>query len=112
MDGIIELDDEVAAAAVDDVLHLRPVVVHRRDLIFAHDHDLFGLGLGVTLRLLLVAVARGDEQQTDLGKIALTEISDVPAEHIVADLIAFMSLRRPVLRRPECKRRQGDFSFL
>ncbi|MNP73004.1 hypothetical protein D3C76_1696550 [compost metagenome] len=41
--GVPQLDNEVAAAAVDDVLAFAPVKVQRRHLALTHMHDLLGI---------------------------------------------------------------------
>ncbi|SRN32520.1 Uncharacterised protein [Shigella flexneri] len=41
--GIPQFNNQIAAAAIDDVLTLTPVKMHWRDLRIAHMHDLLGV---------------------------------------------------------------------
>ena len=103
---IVDLDEQVAAAAVDDVLHLAPMEVIGRDLPFLDDQQLLGVGLHVLHLVIEVAVAEREHEEPDLLVVARTEVRDVPAEHVVADLVVVVSLRRPVRRTPVRERRQ------
>ena len=86
-----------ATTAHDDVFHLVPVEMHRRDLTGHAHHDLLGVYLGI-LRVLHIAVAQGDEGQALVLEVTLSVIGDVPAEHVVANLIPFMVLLGPLFR--------------
>jgi len=77
--GLVQLDHQVSAAAVDDILGLKPMKVHGSDLIFLDDHQLFRIGLGIFLGLLLIAVAGSDEEKTHLRKVAAAFLSLVLA---------------------------------
>ena len=59
--------------------------MHGRLLAFADDHHL--LGVALALRLALVAVAHGEQDQAPPRKIAGTEVGDVPAHLMVAQIL-------------------------
>jgi len=95
--SVVQVEDSGAAAAHDDILHLVPVEMHRGDLSGHAHHDLLGVYLGV-LRVLHVAVAQGDERQPLVFEVAFAVVGDVPAEHVVADLVPLMVFVGPFLR--------------
>lgn len=103
--GIVALEHQRAAAAVDDVLHLLPVEMVGRDLSLLGDEQLLRIGLDVP-GIIEVAVAQGDHQQADLVEIAAAEVGDVPAEHVVLDLVVLAVLALPVLHGPGDEGRQ------
>ncbi|MNC45103.1 hypothetical protein D3C75_940490 [compost metagenome] len=45
--GIPQFDNQIAAAAIDNVLAFAPVKMHRRDLAVANMHYFFGITLGI-----------------------------------------------------------------
>ena len=81
-----QLEHELAAAAVDDVLGLHHMPVHRRQLVLARDHDLFGVEHARAARQILgAAVAHGEQEQAEFVELALAVVGDVPAEARVED---------------------------
>ena len=62
----------------------------RRILRFLNEQKLFGIGLLVLVRHLLISVSKRYQRETDLLKVAQTVISDVPAQHVVSYLIVWM----------------------
>jgi len=75
------------------------------DLLFAHDHDLFGIVFSAGFpEISLQAVADGEEKEADRGEIVAAEIGDVPAELMRDDLTAFRSFQAPCVGRPVGKR--------
>ncbi len=106
--GVVALDNQRAAAAIDDVLHLLPVEVIGRHLIFFRNQQLFGIGLFI-LGVVEVAVAQGDHQQAALVEIAAAKVGDVPTEHVFLDLVVFAVLVLPFVHGPGDEGRQGKF---
>ena len=104
--AVVDADEHVAAAAVDDVLGLVPVEMVRGILAFLHVEQLFRIDLRILVLHGAIAVADGDEREADLVEITETVVRDVPAEHAVADLIVFVSDGLPLFRRKIAERRQ------
>ena len=97
--AVVDADEHVAAAAVDDVLGLVPVEMVRGILAFLHVEQLFRIDLRILVRHGTISVANRDKRKTEVVKVALTIIRDIPAEHTVAHFIVFMALRLPLLGR-------------
>ena len=95
--GLPHLLAESAASAVDDILGLEPMEMGGGLLAYADCHYLLAIGLAAFAD---IAVADGDEGQADLFEISAAEIGDVPAEAVLTDFIALMSLFGPVFRSP------------
>lgn len=95
-----QFDDQVGAAAVDDVLGLDVVPVHRRELVLARDHDLLGIEHALALgQVAQRAVAGGEQEQAHLVEAALAVVGDVPAHAAVTDhrgLVGADLLGRPI----------------
>ena len=75
--GIVKLDDEVAATAIDDVLHLRPMEVHRRLLKLVHYHNLLSLR---SLIDTILAVSDGEEEEAhdlNLEDLSVSELKEL-----------------------------------
>src|SRR5581483_1117375 len=77
---VMEFDDQVAAAAHDDVLHLHLVKMERRLLVLADHEEL--LGVRLLVGNALAAVADTEDDEAALGEAARAEIGDIPA-HLV-----------------------------
>ena len=105
--AVVDLADQGAAGAADDVLLLDRMAMHRRALALADDHRLFAID-GAAIGRRSAAVAKGERGEADAGEIAGGEIGDVPAELAGADLVAFLALAPPFLGRPEGERRQME----
>ena len=97
--GVVHANQHIAAAPVDDVLHLVPVEVDRGSLPFADDHDLFAVGFAVACR---IAVADREEGEPLFGEAPLAEVGHVPSQGVVADLAALVAAFFPLLRRAGC----------
>ena len=65
--GIIELDDEVSATSVDDVLHLAPMEMHRCFLQLLDYHNLLGIRFLVDT---ILAIPDGEEEEATTLEIA------------------------------------------
>ncbi len=104
--AVVDADEHVAAAAVDDVLGLVPVEMVRGILAFLHVEQLFRIDLRILVLHGAIAVADGDEREANLVEITETVVRDVPAEHAVAHLIVFVSDGLPLFRRKIAERRQ------
>ena len=62
------------------ILGLDGMAVHRRQLVFPRDHDLFGIEHAAALReVVRIAVARGEEKQAGGGEIAAAIIGHLRA---------------------------------
>ena len=105
--GIVEFDDEIAAATVDDVLHLRPVEVHRRLLTFLDNHDFLGVRFLVNA---VPAVADGEEEEAAAQEVAGAEVGDVPAEHAFRNVPSLVLICLPVGKPPFCPFRQEELT--
>ena len=95
---VVKLEDDVTAAAVDNVFHLVPVVVVRAVLAVQNHADLLRVALCVLVHMY-VAVADGDQREALFVIVAVAEVGNVPAESVVSDLIVLMALALPILRR-------------
>ena len=104
--AVVDADEHVAAAAVDDVLGLVPVEMVRGILAFLHVEQLFRIDLRILVLHGAIAVADGDEREANLVEITETVVRDVPAEHAVAHLVVFVALGLPLLGRKIAERRQ------
>ena len=104
--AFIDANEDVAAAAVDDVLGLVPMEVVRGILPLLHIEQLLSVDLRILVLHGTIAVADRNERHTDLVKVAETVIGDVPAEHTVAHLVVFMPLGLPFFGREVAERRQ------
>ena len=84
-----------------------------RELLSGIHHQVF---LSILLRVLftaqLVAVPDRKQHEPLLIEPAQPAVGHIPAEHIVADLIVFMALCLPVLRRPRAERGKVTVLFL
>ena len=77
----VDLHDQFAAAAVDDVLGLMPVGVQRRLLPEAGEHQLLRVGLAAAgVALGEGPVADGQQAQPARGEVAAAVVGDVPAD--------------------------------
>ncbi len=98
--GVVELADEEAGTAVDDVLGFLEVEVPGGDLVFADDEEFFGVdfligGVGG------FAVAEGEEEEAEGFEVAAAEVSDIPAEGAGANFMGFGSDVFPMVGGPE-----------
>ena len=93
--GVVHGEVDVIAAAVDQVFHLGVVVVHGGNLTGVTHDELFGVSLGV-LGVVDVAVTDGDQSQTQMLEVAFAVVGHVPAQHVVTDLIIFVTLGFPL----------------
>ena len=104
--GVIELEREHAAAAVDDILGFHDMAVHRRELVLARDHDLLGITHAAAApEILLRTVADGEQEEAHLVEAPLAVVGDVPAEASADDAADQRALVDHLLRRPVCKGR-------
>ncbi len=104
--GVVDPDEAHAAAPVDDVLGLEPVEVVGRVLTLLQVQELFGVDHGIFVGHGPVAVADGDEAQSQLVEVVLAVVGDVPAQLAVPDLIVLVALGLPFLRREVAEGRQ------
>ena len=96
--AVIQLDHEIPATAVDDVLRLAEMKVHRAVLILFGNEDLFRVGFGA-VRVAEFAVADGEQEKADFAEVASAVVGNVPAQHTLANFVEFVSLLLPRLRR-------------
>ena len=95
--GVVNPDENVSAAPVDNILSLIPVEVVGGVLALLQVQQLLGIDLGILFRHNLAAVADGDQRETQLVKFALAVVGDVPAQTAVTDLVVLMALGFPFL---------------
>jgi len=96
--AVVYADEAVAAAAVDDVLSFEPVEVIRGHLALFQIQQLLRVDLRIFFRLRAAAVADGDKREPEFVKVTEAVISNIPAEHTVADFIVLVTLFLPLLR--------------
>ncbi len=106
--GGVETDHQPTAAAVDDVLGLAPVVVHRRHLIDAGDHRLLGVGPRARSGAVGGAVSEGEQEQAELIEPFLPEIGHVPSQAPIENLANPLRVLRPRVGSPMGERREEE----
>ena len=104
--AVVYADEAVAAAAVDDVLSFEPVEVIRGHLALFQIQQLLRVDLRIFFRLRAAAVADGDKREPEFVKVTEAVISNIPAEHTVADFIVLVTLFLPLLRGKIAERRR------
>jgi len=109
--GIIDLHEEVAAAAVDYVFHFRAVEMHRCDLFLLDDEDFFSIYF-IVVGVVVVAVSQSKNGESEFVEIGAAEVGDVPAELIVSDLVVFWACGGPLVGRHEGERRKKEIALL
>ena len=77
--GVIDPDQYIAAASVDDILGLEPMEMVRRILAFFQVQQLFRINLGILVGHLLMTVADRNERESHLVKVTHTVVGDIPA---------------------------------
>src|SRR5215469_1510756 len=110
--AVVDAAQEIAAGSADDVLGLSQVMMHRRMLILTYDQDLLCIPFSGIGSPLMMSIANGKHHQPDLLEAARTEISDVPSQLAVPDLIALRALLHPFAGRPIRERRQPDLMLV
>ena len=106
---VVDADQNIAAAAIDNVLGLVPMEMIWGILSLFHIEQLFGVDLRILVLHRTIAVADRDERHADLVKVAETVVRNVPTKHTVADFVVFMplvTLFLPLLRGKIAERRQ------
>ena len=103
---VVYANQDVRAAAVDDVLSFEPVEVIRGHLALFQIQQLLRVDLRIFFRLRAAAVADGDKREPEFVKVTEAVISNIPAEHTVADFVVFMPLGFPLFGREIAERRQ------
>ena len=93
--GIVNTDQDVAAAPVDDVLGLVPMEMIGRILALLQVQELLRIDLGIFLLHLLMAVPDGNQGEAHLLKIAHAVVGDVPAQAAIPDFVIFVALGFP-----------------
>lgn len=111
-EGVIDADQEIAAALVDDVFHLEPVKMIRRILPFLNEKELLGIGLRIFILGIEIAVAERDKRETDLAEITQAVVRNIPSEHVVPDLVILMAFCLPLFGSEIAKRRQADLKII
>ena len=107
--GHEELQHQLAAAAIDDVLRLEVVAVHRADLVAARDHDLLGIELAAPLgQVAHQAVAHREQEQAELAELAAAVVGDVPAETRLQDSACLAAALAKLLDAPIGEGRQQE----
>ena len=108
---VVYANQDVRAAAVDDVLSFEPVEVIRGHLALFQIQQLLRVDLRIFFRLRAAAVADGDKREPEFVKVTEAVISNIPAEHTVADFIVLVTLFLPLLRGKIAERRQIALVF-
>ena len=108
---VVYANQDVRAAAVDDVLSFEPVEVIRGHLALFQIQQLLRVDLRIFFRLRAAAVADGDKREPEFVKVTVAVISNIPAEHTVADFIVLVTLFLPLLRGKIAERRQIALVF-
>ena len=73
-------------------------------LAFIDHQKLFRIGLRISV-VFCISVPDSDQGKTDLVKFTQSIICNIPSQHVVADLVIFVILCLPLLRRPAAERR-------
>ena len=108
---VVYANQDVRAAAVDDVLSFEPVEVIRGHLALFQIQQLLRVDLRIFFRLRAAAVADGDKREPEFVKVTEAVISNIPAEHTGADFIVLVTLFLPLLRGKIAERRQIALVF-
>ena len=108
---VVYANQDVRAAAVDDVLSFEPVEVIRGHLALFQIQQLLRVDLRIFFRLRAAAVADGDKREPEFVKVTEAVISNIPAEHTVADFIVLVTRFLPLLRDKIAERRQIALVF-
>ncbi|MNP39882.1 hypothetical protein D3C76_1334720 [compost metagenome] len=87
----MQLDDQVATTAIDDVFPLAPVEMHRRHLCFAAMHDFLRIAFGIRLTAGRT-VSQREQRQPLVSKILAAERRDVPAQLQVEYLLPRLTI--------------------
>ena len=82
--------------------------MNRRRLTRIHRQQLLRVALRVLVRHRQIAVADREKAEAAAPEIPQTEVRDIPAQLVVADLIVSVSPVRPLLRRPFAERREME----
>ena len=98
-----DFDLQITTPAIDDILGLIVMVMHRRIHIIPHVDILLCIYLRV-LWIVLIPIPKGNQRKPALVEVSEAEIRDIPSKHVVTDLIVLMILAFPVLR---CKAAEG-----
>ena len=110
--AVVDTDEDIAAAAVDDILSLIPVEMVGGVLTFFQEQQLLGVDLGVLVRHSAVAVADSDQGEAEFIKVAQTVVGNIPAQHALADFVILMALLLPLGWGEMAERRQGKLIFV
>lgn len=102
---LVNRDDQISSAPVNDILALFPVKMHRRPLAFLEHNQLLRVNLLVPV-IILISISQGNQGKSHLLPVSHAEIRDIPAQHIIPDFIVLMALLFPVLPGPGAERRQ------
>ena len=85
--------------------------VIRGHLALFQIQQLLRVDLRIFFRLRAAAVADGDKREPEFVKVTEAVISNIPAEHTVADFIVLVTLFLPLLRGKIAERRQIALVF-
>ena len=96
--GIVYAYEYIAAAPVDDILHLVPVKVHGGRLSFLHVQQLFRIWFCILIHGH-IAVSQRDKGEPHFVKIPHSKIRDIPSQHVIPDFIILMSFFLPFFWR-------------
>lgn len=98
--GFSELDENVAAVPTDNILAFRAVEVCGCPLVFGIDQEFLRVSLRVA-RVIRATVAQGEKDTADIFEIVAAKVSDIPAQHTIADLVVLGSGFGPFSGCPE-----------
>ena len=105
---IVYTDQHISTAPVDDIFHLIPMKMHRSHLAFFDIQKLLRIRLRILLFFLRIAISQSDQGKSHFVKPPQTIIRDIPAKHVITDLIIFMIHAPPLLWRQIAKWRQRN----
>ncbi|MNR33983.1 hypothetical protein D3C85_1517120 [compost metagenome] len=100
-----QLNNQISAAAIDDVLAFTPVEMHRRDLAVADVHDFFRVAFFVR-HAVRRPVAQGEQGQSLSGKAIAAEGGHIPAEFEIEHFAPGVMIELPPLGRREAGKRR------
>ncbi|MPN15160.1 hypothetical protein SDC9_162489 [bioreactor metagenome] len=103
--GVVELHKHHAAAAVDDVLGLAVVAVHRQTLPIQNRNQLLRIW-GADGSVMQAAVTNRKQHVANLRKIAHAIVGHIPTQHNLLHPARQIAFFAPILQRPIRKGRQ------
>ncbi len=108
---VIELDDQISASTVDDVLHLDPVEMKWSDLVGINDQNLFGVELPLPfLQVLGIAVSQRKDGEAGASKVSMSKVGDIPTQSPINNLGGLSQICLPFFDLPIGKGRKKELT--